>query len=145
MENMQKYGNYTENMGQLKKAMASHFFLEAVFIEYAVIEDRTESILRHTGVFNPEKHNTLAKKIGKIKEVSRNKNALLNKYITEEMMDNIREWSKKRNELIHDLLRQNLSSGELEQIALQGQKHAKLLCSKVTSYKRAIERVVAQQ
>ena len=35
--NMEKYGNYKEQMGRLKKAMDNHFLLEALFIEYAII------------------------------------------------------------------------------------------------------------
>jgi hypothetical protein len=41
--NMQKYENYKEQMNRLKKAMANAFYLEALFIEYAIMEDRTES------------------------------------------------------------------------------------------------------
>lgn len=72
-DNSLKYGNYKEQMGRLKKAMANRFLLEALFIEYAVIEDRTESILRHAGVFNPEKHDTLARKLNRISDIARGK------------------------------------------------------------------------
>ena len=121
----------------MKKAMGSGFYLEAMFIEYAVIEDRTESILQHAGVFNPEKHNTLARKLNRIADLARGKKALLRKYIT---VDEIRTWKGERNRLIHALLDQDLSTDELEQIAKKGQRLAKLLCSKATSYRRALER-----
>lgn len=139
-EDKLKYDNYKEQMGRLKKAMANHFLLEAICIEYNIIEDRTESILRHAGVFDPEKHNTLAKKIRRIKEIARGKRFLLRRYISEETMEEIRLWTKKRNPCIHDLLNQSLSTQELEQITTDGQTFAKLLCSKVTSYKKALER-----
>lgn len=45
-DNMQKYANYKEQMGRLSKALTQGFFLEAIFIEYAILEDRLESILR---------------------------------------------------------------------------------------------------
>ncbi len=138
--NQLKYGNYTEQMGRLKKAMGSGFYLEAMFIEYAVIEDRTESILRHAGVFNSEKHNTLARKLNRIADLARGKKALLRKYITVETVDEIRTWKGERNRLIHALLDQDLSTDELEQIAKEGQRLAKLLCSKATSYRGALER-----
>lgn len=48
-DNMQKYANYKEQMGRLSKALTQGFFLEAIFIEYAILEDRLESILRHSG------------------------------------------------------------------------------------------------
>ena len=45
--NMQKYENYKEQFKRLKKALENGFNLEAIFIEYAIMEDRTESVLRH--------------------------------------------------------------------------------------------------
>ena len=56
-DNMQKYANYKEQMGRLKKALSQGFYLEAIFIEYAILEDRLESVLRHSGKWNgsPEK------------------------------------------------------------------------------------------
>ena len=135
-----KYGNYTEQMGRLKKAIANHFYLEAVFIEYAVIEDRTESILRHAGVFNPDNHNTLFRKLNRIADITKVKKTLLRKYITIETITDIKAWKNDRNRLIHDLLNQTITTQEFEQIAEDGQKYAKLLCSKATSYRRAMER-----
>lgn len=139
-DNTLKHGNYTEQMGRLKKAMAYHFLLEALFIEYAVIEDRTESILRHAGVFNPDKHNTLCRKLNRIADIARGKRSLLRKYITVETIDGIRQWKDERNRLIHALMKQDIATQELEEIAADGQRYAKLLCSKATSYRRALER-----
>lgn len=138
--NMEKYGNYKEQMGRLKKAMDNHFLLEALFIEYAIMEDRCESILRHSGVFNPEKHDTINKKLNRIAELARNKKALIRKYISDELIEEIKGWKEERNRLIHALMKQSLTSEELEQIAAQGQQIVKTLCSKTTSYKRALER-----
>lgn len=137
---MEKYGNYKEQMGRLKKAMDNHFLLEALFIEYAIMEDRCESILRHSGVFNPEKHDTINKKLNRIAELARNKKALIRKYISDELIEEIKGWKEERNRLIHALMKQSLTSEELEQIAAQGQQIVKTLCSKTTSYKRALER-----
>lgn len=138
--NMEKYGNYKEQMGRLKKAMDNHFLLEAVFIEYAIMEDRCESLLRHSGVFNPEKHDTINKKLNRIAELARNKTSLIRKYISAELVEEIKAWKDERNRLIHALMKQSLTSEELEQLAAQGQQIVKTLCSKTTSYKRALER-----
>ena len=138
-DNMLKFGNYKEQMGRLKKAMANHFLLEALFREYAVIEDRTESILRHAGVFNPEKHTTLCRKLNRIADLARGKRSLLRKYISIETIDGIKAWKGERNRLIHALMIQDITTQELEQIAEDGLKYAKLLCSKATSYRRALE------
>lgn len=138
--NMEKYGNYKEQMGRLKKAMDNHFLLEALFIEYAIMEDRCESLLRHSGVFKPEKHDTINKKLNRIAELVRNKKSLIRKYISDESIEEIKAWKDERNRLIHALMKQSLTSEELEQIAAQGQQIVKTLCSKTTSYKRALER-----
>lgn len=45
IDNRQKYFNYKTQMVRLKKAISSEYYLEALFIEYAIIEDRTEAIL----------------------------------------------------------------------------------------------------
>ena len=49
IDNHLKYENYKEQFRRLNKALANGFNLEAMFIEYAIMEDRTESILRHGG------------------------------------------------------------------------------------------------
>lgn len=137
---MQKYGNYKEQMGRLKKAMDNHFLLEALFIEYAIMEDRCESLLRHSGAFNPEKHKTINSKLNRIADLARDKKSLIRKYISDELIEEIKIWKEERNRLIHALMKQSLTSEELEQISAQGQQIVKTLCSKTTSYKRALER-----
>ena len=47
-----KYNNYHEQFKRLNKALANGFNLEAMFIEYAIMEDRTESVLRHAGLWD---------------------------------------------------------------------------------------------
>lgn len=138
--NMEKYGNYKEQMGRLKKAMDNHFLLEALFIEYAIMEDRCESLLRHSDAFNPEKHDTINKKLNRIAELVRNKKSLIRKYISAELIEEIKVWKEEHNRLIHTLMKQSLTGQELEQLAAQGQQIVKTLCSKTTSYKRALER-----
>ena len=49
IDNSQKQANYTEQFRRLNKALANGFNLEAMFIAYAIMEDRTESVLRHSG------------------------------------------------------------------------------------------------
>ena len=41
--NQQKYENYRMQSRRLSSVLRSGFYLEAVFIEYAIIEDRLES------------------------------------------------------------------------------------------------------
>ena len=47
MNNYEKNLKYRSLNGMLAKALRYEFYYEAIFIEYAIIEDRTSSLLRH--------------------------------------------------------------------------------------------------
>ena len=49
-KNIEKYEVYRAMMENLSKAMRSEFYYQAIFIEYAIIEDRCLSALKHSGV-----------------------------------------------------------------------------------------------
>ena len=50
--NTEKYFNYKDQMDRLKKARAEGFYLESIFIIYAMLEDRLSAFLYYTGVSN---------------------------------------------------------------------------------------------
>ncbi len=152
VDNMQKYDNYREQMGRLKKALKNYFYLEAIFIEYSIMEDRLESILRHAGVWENmiEKERKQKKredvfisietKIRKISELARRKNSLENKYFSVDLMESVKSWKENRNPLTHALLKKQLHTKDLEDIAVKGEEIVRILCSKSTSYRRAREK-----
>lgn len=90
-DNMQKYANYKEQMGRLSKALTQGFFLEAIFIEYAILEDRLESILRHSGKWNPDAKNfvSLDAKRKNVAKLAEEKKSLAHKYFLPELTDRI--------------------------------------------------------
>ena len=51
----EKYQAYKQNFSMLNKAMKYHFYLEAVAITYAMMEDRLVSFLHHAGVVTRDK------------------------------------------------------------------------------------------
>ncbi|MCD7803563.1 MAG: hypothetical protein LUH03_00200 [Oscillospiraceae bacterium] len=138
--NMQKYENYREQTGRLKKALQAGFYLEAIFIEYAILEDRIESVLRHSGKFNPDRHTTLNKKLNRLKEMQRQKNGLVRKYFSDELLGEISAWKEDRNVLIHALMKQTLHTEDLKGLAERGHIIIKTLNSKSTLYNRYLER-----
>jgi len=147
-DGMQKYFNYREQMGRLTRAMRAEFYLEAISIEYAIIEDRVGSVLRHSGKWNPEKQNMLNKKLNKLSELQRAKKGfpvLVRKYISEDLVISIRTWKDQRNILIHALLNQSLSTEELRNLAIEGHQIVRMLNSKVSSYNRAIDKLNTTQ
>ena len=143
--NMQKHENYRMQMGRLSKAIKAEFYLEAIFIEYAVLEDRLESILVHSGKFNSEKHNTMDKKLKKVQEISREKKAVAYRYFSAELIQSIYDWKEKRNCLIHALMKQNLVSEDLKELALSGLDIVKVMNTKSTSFKKALNKVDAKK
>ncbi len=62
ISNTTKQRVYTQQMGRYKKAMKQGFFLEAVFIVYAMLEDRLRSFLFHSGISNSERSLTSTSK-----------------------------------------------------------------------------------
>lgn len=141
IDNMQKYANYKEQFSRLKKALNHKFYLEAIFIEYAIIEDRFESVLRHSGKLNTNKHKALNGKLSRIKEMQREKKGLVKKYFSDELIEEICEWKEERNRLIHALMKQLLHTEDLESVALQGEKLAKTISNKTKSYNNALNKI----
>lgn len=145
--NMQKYANYREQMSRLNKALNARFYLEAIFIEYAVMEDRLESVLRHSGKWNPkpDEHISIDRKCRNVAKLAEEKKGLARRYFSAELTDGILEWKEKRNKMIHALLKQSLHTEDLQSIAEEGHQLVKTLCSKVTSYNRALEKATAKE
>ena len=145
-DNMQKYENYKEQFKRLKRAMESEFHLEAIFISYAILEDRTESILRHGEMWDIYKKNrkgrepNLDSKVKYIQKRAENRKSILHKYLSDELLEQILVWKEDRNRLIHALLKQQLAHNEVRQLAEQGNQLAKTLRSRAGSYNRAADR-----
>ncbi len=145
-DNAQKHENYREQFVRLKRALASEFYLEAIFIEYTIIEDRTESILRHAGMWDAylKKRGryqvTLDSKIAYIQDFAREKKSIAHKYFSDTLMDEILEWKEERNRLIHALLKQSLTSEDVSKIAHTGERLTKEIRSRATNFSRAVER-----
>lgn len=139
--NVVKYENYKKQNERLKKALNNHFYLEAVFIEYAIIEDRLESILRYeNNTIKSKTHVSIDKKIDKVNTIAREKKGLAKKYFSPEFMESIKDWKERRNPLIHALMKRSNSTEELCAIAKEGNDLQKELCRLSQNYKRAVER-----
>lgn len=143
-DNQQKYYNYKVQMQRLKKAMDNQFYLEAIFIEYVIMEDRTASILRYEGnTIKPRNKNgfvTLDAKINKIIKISEDKKGVARRYFSEDFMREISAWKDRRNSLMHALMKQKLTADELEALAGKGEELVKKLSRLSQNYKRYLER-----
>ena len=144
--NRLKYENYREQFKRLNKALTNGFNLEAIFIEYAILEDRTESILRHSGQWEAYlKHRKgrkpgLESKIKYIKMRADNKKSILCKVFADDLLDKMLTWKDQRNRLIHALLKQQFAHNEVSSLAVQGNILAKELRSRSSKFNRAVEK-----
>ena len=142
-----KFENYREQFKRLNRAMINGFNLEAMFIEYAIIEDRTESVLRHAGLWEAYcktrkgRESTLHSKVIYIQKCAGNKKRLLERYFVDELLDNILSWKDERNRMIHALLKQELEHNEISGIAERGNELVKTLRNRSGSYNRAIDKL----
>ena len=144
-DNQQKYENYRAQSRRLTSALRSGFYLEAVFIEYAIIEDRLESALTHAGAFNPNRQRTITSKLSKLEKLCENRRGLARRYFSAELLAAIRAWKDRRNPLVHELMKQRATTGDFEAVALEGQALVKTLKSKVGSFNNALEREWARK
>ena len=145
-ENQLKYENYSEQFKRLKIALSNGFNLEAMFIEYAIMEDRTESILRHAEKWEAYLKNrkgrepNIDSKIKYIQKLSENRKDLLHRYFSDEMLTELLSWKEDRNRLIHALLKQQLEHNEVRTLAEQGKQLVDELRKRAGNYNRAVDK-----
>ena len=150
-ENQLKYENYREQFKRLNSALRSGFNLEAMFIEYAIMEDRTESILRHADKWDAYlnhrkgRNPTIDSKVRYIQKLAEQKNTLPNKYFSDDLLERILVWKEDRNRLIHALLKQQLGHNEVSELAAQGKLLVDELRKRAGNYNRAMDRRKAKK
>ena len=143
-ENQLKFENYREQFKRLNKALTNGFNLEAIFIEYAILEDRTESILRHADLWNAYTNSrkgnmpTMDSKIRYIKKHAENKKNPLHKYFSDDLLEQVLIWKEERNRLIHALIKQHLTNEDVIRIAQNGRELTRKVRTRTTSYNRII-------
>ena len=140
----EKYRNYKEQFDRLNKALKNEFYLEAIFIEYAILEDRTESVLHHACLWDSymkgKKMANIGTKLTFIKNKASAKSCTLHPYFSDDLLDQLRDWKNRRNPLIHDLLNQKLGDEDLKKLALDGSELARILRTRATSHNRAADK-----
>lgn len=134
MKNYKKNETYKELMEDLTLALENNFYYEAIFVTYAIFEDRTESLIRHSKVEHSlsRKDFTLHNKINLIKSKEEFKSFYCNKHEILKLLDEVDKWREKRNKLIHDLVNTSFTEDDIEEIALIGHELVKKLNNKST-------------
>lgn len=147
-----KYETYKAMKSNLSKAMKDGFYYQAIFIEYAIIEDRCESVLRHAGVKTTLKNKDgteqeikLDTKLNKMETHSAFTNPYVRKRITQELVSELRTWKTDRNKLVHDLAKIPYNHDSIKEIAERGQDLARILDNKVKSVNRYYDKLKAEE
>ena len=122
-----------------------------MFIEYAILEDRTESILRHAEQWDAYlksrkgREPNIDTKVKYIQKRAENKKDFLHKYFSDDLLEQVLGWKVERNRLIHALLKQQLAHNEVSNLAAQGNELVKTLRTRTRNYNRTIERQKAKR
>ena len=135
-KNIEKYHVYKAMNENLSKAMKAEFYYQAIFIEYAIIEDRCTSVLKHAGVKYLDSKGQEFKLSEKLRRMRGNPAFLIpfvQQRITPELIDEITEWKRERDKLIHALAIIPYDHESIKSIAVAGKELVKKLSSKVKS------------
>ncbi|MBR1592301.1 MAG: hypothetical protein IJ666_04745 [Ruminococcus sp.] len=138
-KNYLKYELYKQNKAKLSKAMNNEFYFEALLIEYAIIEDRIDSLFRTVGC---KLSNSLCRNLNKMRSnpIFTN-NKFVRDRITIAFVEEPHEWRIARNETVHALFKATTTDTDFEKIAKDGNDLQKLLDNKVKSIKAHYERL----
>ena len=135
-KNMGKYEIYKSMHKNLTKAMRNGFYYEAIFIEYAILEDRFAAVLKYAGlkcVDDKGRDFAITKKIGMIE----NRQCFDNKFVRDrlslKLLGDARNWLKERNELIHHLATMPYDSEHVRKIAEDGNELVRIISNKSRS------------
>ena len=122
-KNMLKYETYRAMHMNLSKAMKNGFYYEAVFIEYAILEDRLASILKYARipyVNSKGREINITDKLKKIENRPELSDRFYRERLSEPFLQRIREWLTRRNDLIHHLANIPYDHESVRQTAEQG-------------------------
>lgn len=131
MTSEQKQENYIHLKSDLKKAIGGKFWLEACMIEYAIIEDRTSSILHHSGVCKDAYSSSkkLSNKLNSIEHQIGKKHPIISKKVSLETINKIREWKELRNAIVHSSCNRVYNREEFAEVALEGNLLVNAICN----------------
>lgn len=136
MEGKVKNYKYAELMSKLKTSIENNFYYESIFIEYAILEDRTTSLLKHSKLGTLDINGEELTVNGKLNKIKHSKefhgDEYVKEHITKELLSDIHNWKNRRNVLIHNLVETKYNNEDIKNIALDGYELIKLLNSKST-------------
>lgn len=142
-KNMEKYEAYKSMKVNLSKAIKSGFYYEAIFIEYAIIEDRCLSVLLCTGIECYDKKGIpimISQKLNLLRSHPIFTTPYVRKRITLDFLTEIEEWKRQRDKMVHDLADLPYDPETVKSIAEHGKEVVRQLDNKVKSINRYLKK-----
>ena len=136
---MVKYDTYKKMHDALSKALRNEFYYEAIFIEYAIFEDRLLSLIKHSGYVIKGKELckdgsiSIERKINIVLSHDLFAPKFIKNRLTPSLLDELKDWKNKRNKLIHALANIKYDEENAKEVALSGYDLLKRFKSKSQS------------
>ena len=130
-----KRDKYSDLMLKLKNSVEEKFYYESIFIIFAILEDRTESLLKHANINTLRNDNqklSLSEKLDKIRNSGPFQDEYIKRHLTSTLIKQIYDWKNKRNLLMHNLINLEYCNYEIEELALDVYELIKLFNNKST-------------
>ena len=139
--------NYSHQKTRLKIALESKFYVEAIAIEYVIIEDRINSIFAHTNQpfhYKDGKPYKFQKRLDILKDNPFFTEKEMRKRLPRKLLLEIEEWKESRNKIIHNLLNEEFESGEFRRLATKGKKLLDQIDNKSRSIKDYMKKLAKE-
>ena len=137
IDNAQKYDNYKILKVRLKKAISQKYWFEACMIEYAIIEDRTASILKNTDVVKDPYEKKLSNKLRSIEYQIGKEHPIISKKVDKQLLVDISAWKDARNEEVHRACIHFYDEDAMSKIAIDGNNLVNLITNTASRVKNA--------
>lgn len=138
---------YKDLLARMELALLEGFYMEACWIQYAIIEDRFNSVIRHA---YPKRGDELLKtlrgldrKMDHIAQKIHPEDGDCQKTIHKDLIKRITHWKDKRNDLMHEIADADdleKIQSKLKKMAPDGKELINELSAKVFKYKTLVER-----
>ena len=137
MPNLEKQDKYKLLNMKLKRAVTNEFWLEACMIEYAIIEDRTSSILHYSNICKNayDSNKILSNKLNSIEHQIGKKHPIISKKVNLTTVKDIRTWKTQRDDFVHRSCTMYDEVGAKD-LALQGRELCRLISNDSAKVKR---------
>ena len=129
ISNSEKAETYKQLKVKLKKSIACSFWFEALMIEYAIMEDRTSSILQYANVCKDafDSHKSLSNKLRSIITQINKKHPVLSKKVDINLINELVIWKDERNDLVHRACNRLYDEKSAKTLAVNGKELIKKL------------------